>query len=324
MDVTHLDPAGSEVADVSETTAAIAEPTTETAAPEPTTEVSAEDYYGTDDSGPKPEGDDAADAEPDDDDAAEGEEPEEPEEPAIKRPTSWKDGEGDWDALPRPTQEYLSKREADRDRFVNTKAQEAAQARQTVAQEAQQALAEMHQRQAAELQRYAQQFMPQPPDDRLLGTGDPADTQQFLLQQRQFQSAQAQQQQLQQRAAQEMAQAQQLEGQQAAQHAQAEQARLREELPDYFDETEGPKLRGELQSIGQSLGYSPDLMAEAGADDILALRTAHSWKAKADKWDAYQKAKMKPVREAKRAPVATPNVRQSTPTQVLTAEDFYS
>ena len=67
----------------------------------------------------------------------------------------------------------------------------------------------------------------------------------------------------------------------------------------------------ELASIARELGYSDDLIASAGAHDILAMKKVAELKAKADRWDALQRKKMETVRAAKALPkVAKPGTAQ--------------
>jgi hypothetical protein len=62
-----------------------------------------------------------------------------------------------------------------------------------------------------------------------------------------------------------------------------------------------------LGEVGAILGYSNELQGQANATDILALKAAAEWKAKADKFDKLQDTKMVAVRAAKAAPrVAKP------------------
>jgi hypothetical protein len=53
------------------------------------------------------------------------------------------------------------------------------------------------------------------------------------------------------------------------------------------------------------LGYSPELIAQARASDILAMKTAAEWKVKADRWDRANSKKMEKVRAAKTLPKTT-------------------
>jgi len=221
----------------------------------------------------------------------------------IAPPTSWNaEDKADWDALPRKQQEIIARREAERDKHLLSKAREAAQAEQRVKQAAHAELAKIYQNSAAELERYASMFLPQAPDPRLLYTGNPQDALTYQQQDVAYKQASAQQQQLQQEAQQRAAEAQRIQEQQALTERQADAARLQEALPDWFDADKGPKLQAELQSIGSTLGYPVELMAEATASDILALKTAAEWKAKADKFDKWMSRKMSAVARAKKLP----------------------
>jgi hypothetical protein len=137
----------------------------------------------------------------------------------------------------------------------------------------------------------------------------------FYAQQANYEAALAQQRELQQQA-QLFAQQAQARAQQIEQQHNAEQHRIIvENFPEYADPTTGPELRSKLSAVAKALGYSDELINQARANDILALRTASDWKAKADKYDALQAKKMEKVRAAKGLPkVATPGVA-NTPGQ---------
>jgi hypothetical protein len=96
-----------------------------------------------------------------------------------------------------------------------------------------------------------------------------------------------------------------------AREAQAFRQTLADQLPDYLDPSNGPKLQQELGSIALELGYSAEQIAEARAPDILAMHKASQWKAKAAKYDTLMAKKMETVRAAKDLPkVAKPGVAQ--------------
>jgi hypothetical protein len=229
--------------------------------------------------------------------------------PPIEAPVSW-DAEAKelFKNLPREAQEIVAKREGERERFVQQKSQEAAQARQTAAQEAQQQLAAYHAQVAQQLQQYAQQIAPQPPDPAMLQY----DPQGFYAKEAEYRAKTAQQQQLQQQAM-DYAQQAQVGAIQQAQAEQAEQHRIIvDKFPEYADPTTGPELRAKLTSVAKELGYPDELIGQARATDILAIRQAAEWKADADKYRALQKSKMEKVRAARGLPkVATPGVSQS-------------
>lgn len=224
-------------------------------------------------------------------------------ESAIEAPDSWsKDEKAAFASLPREQQEVISRRERERDAFVTRKAQEAATARQTVENEARQAIAQVHRAQQEQLQRYAQMFEPQRPDIRLLQSGDEQHRALYYQMDAEYRAQIAQRDEAQREADAARQQAEALE----QQHIQAQRAQelalLSERIPEWSDPSQRPKLLEELQSIGTELGYSQEQMAQAGAADILALKTASDWRRKAAKYDQLNKAKMEPVRAAKNLP----------------------
>jgi hypothetical protein len=229
--------------------------------------------------------------------------------PPIEAPVSW-DAEAKerFAKLPREDQEYLSKREGERDRFVQTKAQEAATAKREVEQAALTQLAQIERGYAEHYQRIAQQFDVAEPDMSLIAT-DPVT---YAMQARQYQAAQAQRQQAQQTAAQYAQQAQDREAQaEQAHHAEQRQA-LVTNFPEYLDPTTGPKIQQDLSAVARDMGFPPELIAQARAVDILAMRTAGEWKAKADRLDRLEAKKMEKVRAAKGMPkIAKPGSAQA-------------
>ena len=256
------------------------------------------------------EGDEAAE-----DDAAESEEGEEGDEPApaLEAPHSWsKEDKAIWGDLTPEAQAVVARREKERDAFVNAKAREAADTRRVVETEARDIVTKLYQNHAQQLQAYAQQILPQAPDERLLYTGNPDDVTSYHRQEAAYRRAMGQQQALHQ----EIAQAQQ-----AAQTAQersqqeaiaADAQRLRDDLPEWFDKDAGPALQQSLQAIGAELGYSPEVMSEASSSDILALNKALGWKQDAEKYRSLMSKKMETVRAAKGLPkMAKPGVKPS-------------
>jgi hypothetical protein len=230
--------------------------------------------------------------------------------PPIEAPVSWDaEAKAKFAELPRDVQEIVQKREADRERFVQQKSQEATRARQEVEQAALQQLAAYEAQVSQQLEQYAQSIVPQRPDASLIATNP----YEYAAQQQKYEEAIAQRQQAQQTALQYAQQAQMRD------HA-AEQARLAQEhqtivenFPEYTDPTTGPKLRAELSAVAKELGYTDELIGQARASDILAMRKAAEWKADAAKYRALQGKKMEKVRAAKGLPkVATPGVSQGT------------
>jgi hypothetical protein len=222
------------------------------------------------------------------------------EQPSLEAPNSWNsEDRAEWEALPRKQQETILRREGERDRAFQQKAQEAATVKQSVEREAAGALQQVMSVHAQQLEAFMPQ-LPQAPDPRLLSTGQQEHRDLYWQQKDAFEAASAQRQQVQQMAEQARQQASQLEQAQLLAEKQAGEQVLSEKLgTEWTDPSKRQKLLTDLEPIGGELGYSAELMRQANATDILALKLAHSWKSKADKWDAAQKAKMEPVRAAK-------------------------
>lgn len=229
--------------------------------------------------------------------------------PPIDAPVSW-DGEAKevFKNLPREAQEIVQKREADRERFVQQKSQEATRARQEVEQEATQALAAYERQVSEHLQQYARQPNVQKPDPALLAS-DPVT---YAYQARLYEDDQAQRYQAQQVSEHYARQAQERE-QQAEQAQIAEQRKLIvDNFPEYADPTTHEKHRNELSAIARELGYPPELISQARATDILAMRKVAEYKSDAEKYRNLQKGKMEKVRAAKNLPrVAKPGAAQA-------------
>lgn len=283
------------------------EPTT----PEAFGEELAKDVFGIEDEEEPAEGAEAEEQ------SAEGAEDEpEAEEgaddlPPIDAPVSWDaEAKAKFAELPRDVQEVVAKREADRERFLQRTSQEAAQARQTVAQQAQAELAQLNTAYAQQLQTIAASIQAEEPDP-MLQVSDPIA---YAQQTRAYRQAQAQREQAQQAAIYHAQQAQAL-AHQAEQANHAEQHRvIVDKFPEYADPTTGPELQRKLTAVAKELGYPDELIGQARASDILAMRTAADWKAKADKYDAIQKSRMANVRAAKGKPPVTarPGVAQGS------------
>lgn len=279
-----------------------------TPAPEANTdpfEAIAEDTFGADEE-EQPE--EASDGEESDDELEIEEEADDL--PPIDPPVSWDaEAKAKFAELPRELQETVTKRETERERFVQSKAQEAARARQEVEQAAHQQLAEYDARVSQHLQGLAEQLQPQRPNPQLLQY----DPQAFYAQQAQYEADVAQRQQLQQQADQHAHQAQ-ARAAQADQAQMAEQHRLIvEQFPEYADPTTGPKLQAELSAVARELGYPPELIGQARATDIIAMRKVAELKAKADKYDGLMSKKMANVRAGKTLPpVSKPGVSQGS------------
>lgn len=241
----------------------------------------------------------------------------------IDAPASWaKDAKDVFAALPREAQEIVAKREQERDTEVRRAQNAVHTTRQQVEREALGHVQQLREQTARQLQQYAQQFTPQAPDLRLLQSQDPAHHAEYYAQDRAYRVEMAQHQQLTQQAQEAQREADQIADQQSHQAMQAEHQALVEAIPEWSDPTQRQNLIAELEPIGAELGYSPELMAQAGATDILALKTALSWKRDAEKLrDLQNKAKMVPVRAARQIPpagrVAAPSGQGAKPVGTL-------
>lgn len=241
----------------------------------------------------------------------------EPEAPAIDPPHSWKaEDKAKWDDLPREAQEIIARRETEVARAITAKSEEAKTARETVVEQAKTEIATFREQQAAQIRQYAALFTPEPPDERLLYTGNPQDAVTYQQQQAAFMRSHAQQQQLQQAAQYEEAQAQLIRDEQTKAARAADEAKLREQWPEWFMEGDtGQKLQSDLKSIALDIGYPEELWEERNAADVLALRKVADWKAKAAKWDSYDRNRRAPsgqFRQQRQLPPVTRPGAQST------------
>jgi hypothetical protein len=229
----------------------------------------------------------------------------EPEDPAIVPPVSWGEDAAElFEQLPPELQEKVAAREAQRERAVQTATTAAAEARRNAAAEAHAAFADQQRLYARHLEILASQMMPERPDPGLLAV----DPQGFYRQQAAYEGQLAQRQAIAQAAAQAEAEAQQRDA--IAQHHELAQdhAALGQALGEQWtDATQRRAMLTDLETVGAELGYSMALMGQANATDILALKAAAEWKAKAEKYDALQAGRAHAVKAARAAPrVAKP------------------
>lgn len=240
----------------------------------------------------------AEEAEPDEDTL---EDEDEPDLPAIDPPVSWgTDAKELFEQLPRDLQEKVAEREAQREKFVQGKAQEASDARRSARSEAEQAFADRQRQYASEIEFFASRILPQAPDPALANT----DPMTFIQLNAQYQAGMAQHQQMMQRAQVAQAEAAQREQALAEQQIDAEAAYLAQQIPDWNDAAKRHELLSNVKSVAAELGYTDEAMSQIGAQDVLALRQVAEWKAKADRYSALQKSKMEKVRSAKQLPKA--------------------
>lgn len=221
--------------------------------------------------------------------------------PAIQPPVSWTAEEKEeFNNLPRNLQETIGRRETEREKFVQAKAQEAAKVQTATQNEAIAVIEQINREKAEQLAQYARLFdMPQP-DPSLIAT----DPQRYAIEMQQYQYYTAQRQQAQQQA--EQAQAMANQAAQDLQNREAEQFRsvLQEHFPEFLDPSNA-KARESIGSIALAVGYPADQLKEANATDILALKKASEWKAKADRLDTLMAKQMEKVRSAKTLPKVT-------------------
>lgn len=263
-----------------------------------------------------PTEDDAADGEADDADAVA--------EPVVPPPASWTAENRELFAqMPPELQRQVAERETQRERAVNASQHEVQTVKRQVDQTVAQRVADETRSYADQLQQFAALFEVAPPDPSLLNGGEEHRAIYFQQEAAYLQfRAQREQAQLAAQAAQQEAETR--EARIAEQFAAEQNAILAENIPEWADETSRTGLLRDLTAIAKDVGYPPELIAEANATDILALRRAHEWKTKADKWDAAQKAKMVPVRAAKQAPrQIAPGTRPSQPAQFDPLANLY-
>jgi hypothetical protein len=229
----------------------------------------------------------------------------------IDPPVSWdKDAKELFAQLPPELQSKVAEREAQRDKAIQSATTEAANARRNAVAEANAAFAEEQRKYASHLEQVVGQFAPQPPDPAIAAQ-DPG---RYIALKAQYDSDSAQYQQWMQHIGQTRDEA----GQRDAITRQHELAQDQEVLTaklgdDWTDMSRRKELLTNLETIGAELGYPTDLMGQANATDILALKAASEWKAKAEKYDQLQmNHKMAGVRAAKEAPrVSKPGTSQT-------------
>jgi hypothetical protein len=231
--------------------------------------------------------------------------------PPIDAPVSWDaEAKAKFAELPRELQETVAKRESEREKFVQQKSQEATRAKTEAEQTAIQQLAQIETGYAQHFQQLAEQLQPQRPNPALLQV----DPQAFYAQQANYEETLAQQRELQQRSH-HFAQQAQARAAHIEQAERTEQHRQIVELfPEYVDPTTGPEWGRKLTAVAKELGYPDELIGQARAQDIIAMKKVADLKAKADKYDALQAKKMEKVRAAKGKPPvsARPGVAQGS------------
>lgn len=235
-----------------------------------------------------------------------GEEGEEPEQPAIDAPVSLKAEEKEQFAqLPPEAQRMLSDVLSRRDRETQQGLESARTAQRQAEAAAAEQVAQTQRQFADKFEQLAQVFAPQPPDPRL-AQQDPGA---YIAAKAIYDEEIGHFGQL----------MQQITGirQQADGHTQQQDKEWRDDqvrqlmsVPEFADEAQRNDFLTGIETFATSEGgYSPEEVAQAGAKDILLLKKAQGWKAKAEKWDAHVKRRNERPRESgkfRAAPVGTP------------------
>lgn len=241
------------------------------------------------DYGPKAETDEAGDEE-----AEQAEDAPKP----IAPPASWTAEEkAAFDGLPRELQETVTRREAEREKFVQSKSQEAARVKTQVEAQALAEVQKLAQTQAERLQTFLPQIPPKP--NAYLQVEDPVA---WAEQQDAHDWAVAQHLAVQQDIENANALAHHAGQEQAARNYQVNFAILSEQFPEYVDPVAGVEHRKALGTIATELGFTAEELADPDARDILALRHVAELKTKADKYDKLMAERMQGVRQAKQLP----------------------
>lgn len=235
--------------------------------------------------------------------------------PPIDAPTSWTAEEkAAFASLPRAVQETVQRREAERERFVQAKAQEASQHQREAYTQAAQAVAELQEQAAQQLEWYAGQLDVAEPDANLIATNPALYAQQMNA----YRHYTAQRDQAQRQASEARQQAEHHKALVQQQEQQLFHQRLSEQLPDFFDETKGPQLKAKLTATAKSLGFTEDDIFSATASQIIALNRITDLEAKASKYDALMSKRMEKVRAGKSSipPVSKPGVARAPGAQM--------
>lgn len=254
-----------------------------------------------------PEGEESEDDtegdEPEEEPEGEGDEGDEPTE-AIKPPVSLnKEQRAAFEQLPPDLQKVWADTEAQRNRDVQIKTTEAAEAKRNATAQAQAELVQVQRQYAQEVEILAEALKPAKPDYGLLATNPQAFAEQMAI----YEQLSAHHEQIMERVAGVRQQADQIDGGLSQAQVAADEAKLVREWPEWADPAKRPAIAQQVAEMAIELGYAPEVISQANASDVLAIRKAMDWKGKAEKWDAFQARKMQNVRAAKALPkVSTP------------------
>jgi hypothetical protein len=246
----------------------------------------------------EPEGDEPEDEAPEE--AELDDEDIEPDLPAIEPPNSLTAEEKEaFKGLPREAQEFTARRIGELEKGFQSKAQEAAQAKQAAQLEALRLVEQVKAEAAERLQNYADQFEVKPPSAALLRTDPDA----YANQLEAYQYYTAQREQAQRDADKARADQAQIQAARAQHEAEQFRQRLEAELPEIFDPATGQKLAQELNATAELLGFDPNEISDVSA--IKALKQTAEWKSDSDKYRALMAKKMERVRAGKNPPPIT-------------------
>jgi hypothetical protein len=227
--------------------------------------------------------------------------------PAIKPPVSWTaEEQEEFKNLPPKLQEAVTRREAEREKFVQSKAQEAKQARAAVEREA---VTYVQQLQHGHIQALnsLQVQVPARPSYALQAEDPYAFAEQMDAHERAVTYNQYVAQQVQSA----RQQVEHVMGTARAIESQQTHELLQQHFPEYLDSTKGPDLRTKLGATATELGYTDEQLANVDGKDILAMRKANEWREDSIKYRKLMAQKMEQVRSAKDLPrVSRPGTSQ--------------
>lgn len=222
--------------------------------------------------------------------------------PAIEPPVSLTAEEKEaFKTWPREAQEAITRRVGDLEKGLHAKAQEAKTAQAKIEQAAAERIAQANDVHLQTLKALLPEIPPRP-DYRFQGQpgwGEAMEAHEAAIAQHRY---------VQQVAAKIEADNAAAESAATQRDAQENERVLREKLPEMFGD-KGEELKASLRSTAVALGYSEDQLAHVDAIDVLAMKQASEWKAKADRYDTLMAKQMEKVRDAKKLPkVSRPGV----------------
>ena len=225
----------------------------------------------------------------------------------ITPPVSWTgENKEKFATLPRDVQEYIAQRETEREKFVQSKAQEAKLAESKAHAEAVESFKTVASTFAQQLVSLRVQ-LPERPSHQLQAE----DPYEYAEKMDNYERAAQHNQWIEQQLRGVTHRTQQLA---AADHQRKQAVSvevLSTDFPEYLDDAKGPEIRQRLGSTASALGYSEEQIAAADHNDIKAMKTATEWREKAEKYDRLMSKKMEKVREAKGLPrVSRPGTAQ--------------